>query len=81
MRKKVEVVNYPDGRFAVQFNGTTLGFKVFDKIQTVQPGAIATQCVSSIAFQMARNAETQCQHRSLKPGDPIQHPKSKILAP
>ncbi len=40
VRKKVEVVNYPDGRFAVQFNGATLGFKVFDKIQTVQPGAI-----------------------------------------
>ena len=39
-RQKVEVVNYPDGRFAVQFNGATLGFKVFDKIQTVQPGAI-----------------------------------------
>ena len=40
VRKKVEVVNYPDGRFAVQFNGTALGFKLFDKIQTVQPGAI-----------------------------------------
>jgi len=38
--KKVEVVNYPDGQFAVQFNGTALDFKVFDKIQTVQPGAI-----------------------------------------
>ena len=38
VRKKVEVVNYPDGRFAVQFNGAPLGFKVFDKIQTVQPG-------------------------------------------
>jgi hypothetical protein len=25
VRKKVEVVNYPDGRFAVQFNGTALG--------------------------------------------------------
>jgi Winged helix-turn helix len=40
VRKKVEVVNYPDGRFAVQFDGTALGFRVFDKIQTVQPGAI-----------------------------------------
>src|SRR6202045_150638 len=40
VRKKVEVVNYTDGRFAVQFNGAMLGFKVFDKIQTVQPGAI-----------------------------------------
>jgi hypothetical protein len=40
VRKKVEVVNYPDGRFAVQFDGAALGFRVFDKIQTVQPGAI-----------------------------------------
>jgi hypothetical protein len=40
VRKKVEVVNYPDGRFSVQFNGEPLGFKVFDKIRTVQPGAI-----------------------------------------
>ena len=40
VRKKVEVVNYPDGRFAVQFEGTTFGFTLFDKIQTVQPGAI-----------------------------------------
>jgi len=37
--KRVEVANYPDGRFAVQFNGTALDFKLFDKIQTV-PGAI-----------------------------------------
>jgi hypothetical protein len=28
--KKVEVVNYPDGRFAAQFNGTALDFRVFD---------------------------------------------------
>ena len=40
VRKKVEVVNYPDGRFAVQFHGAALGFKLFDKIQTVQPAAI-----------------------------------------
>jgi hypothetical protein len=39
-RKKVEVVNYPDGRFAVQCNGTSLPFRVFDKIRTVEPGAI-----------------------------------------
>ena len=40
VRRKVEVVNYPDGRFAVQFNGRTLPFRMFDKIQTVQPGTI-----------------------------------------
>jgi len=37
VRKKVEVVNYPDGRFAVQFEGTPLPFRVFDKIQNVAP--------------------------------------------
>ena len=36
VRKKVEVVNYPDGRFAVQFDGMTLSFRVFDKIRTVR---------------------------------------------
>jgi Winged helix-turn helix len=40
MRKQVEVVNYPDGRFVVQFKGVSLPFRVFDKIQTVQPGEI-----------------------------------------
>jgi hypothetical protein len=33
VRKKVEVVNYPDGRFAVQYNGTSLAFRQFDKIR------------------------------------------------
>ena len=37
----------------------------------------STQCVSSIAFRMARGAETQRQHRSFKPGDPIRGPQSQ----
>jgi hypothetical protein len=40
VRKKVDVVNYPDGRFAIRFNGTALPFRMFDKIQTVDAGAI-----------------------------------------
>src|SRR5260370_20835922 len=40
VRKKVEVVNYPDRRFAVHVNGAPLGFKVFDKIQALHPAAI-----------------------------------------
>jgi hypothetical protein len=38
--KMVEVVNYPDGRFAVRHRGADLPFRVFDKIQTVEPGTI-----------------------------------------
>lgn len=40
VRKKTEVVNYPDGRFMVQFEGASLPFRLFDKIQTLQPGTI-----------------------------------------
>jgi hypothetical protein len=39
-RQLVEVVNYPDGRFAVQHKGVALPFTVFDKIRTVEPGTI-----------------------------------------
>jgi hypothetical protein len=31
-RRTVDVVNYPDGRFAVQFEGVSLPFRKFDKI-------------------------------------------------
>ena len=31
VRRKVEVVNYPDGRFAVQFNGRSLRIRMFDQ--------------------------------------------------
>ena len=69
--KKVEVVNYPDGRFAVQFNGMALGFKVFDKIRTVQPGTIvvSTRCVRrwclvDVTKKLVALAQRHCQERA-----------------
>jgi hypothetical protein len=58
-RKKVEVVNYPDGRFAVQFRGTSLPFRMFDKVQTIQPGAIVDnkRLSAVLAMVKARQAE------------------------
>lgn len=38
--KRVMIVNYPDGRFAVQYRGTDLRYRVFDKIQTVDSADI-----------------------------------------
>ena len=58
VRKKVEVVNYPDGRFVVQFNGTALGFRVFDKIQTVQPGAIVDNKRLSAVLEQVKAQQT-----------------------
>ena len=53
-RKKVDVVNYPDGRFTVQFEGTPLPFRVFDKIQTVTPAAIVENKRLGAALAMVR---------------------------
>src|SRR6202035_3226884 len=52
--KKVDVVNYPDGRFAIQFEGTPLTFRVFDKIQTVAPGAIVENKRLGAALAMVK---------------------------
>ena len=63
-RKRVEVVNYPDGRFAVQSNGTALGFKVFDKIQTVPPGAIVdNKRLSAVLEQIKAQQAAYPAHR------------------
>jgi len=40
VRKTVEVVNYPDGRFAVRHAGMDLPFQVFDKGRQVQQGSV-----------------------------------------
>ena len=53
-RKKVDVVNYPDGGFTVQFEGTSLPFRVFDKIQTVAPGAIVENKRLGAALAMVK---------------------------
>jgi hypothetical protein len=53
-RKKVDVVNYPDGRFTVQFEGMPLPFRVFDKIQTVTPGAIVENKRLGAALAMVK---------------------------
>ena len=39
-RKRLTVVNYPDGRFAIRHRGLALPFRVFDKLRRVDQGAI-----------------------------------------
>jgi transposase len=39
-RKRVTVVNYPDGRFAIRHRGRDLPFRVFDKLRRVEQAAI-----------------------------------------
>ena len=64
VRKTVDVVNYPDGRFAVQFEGISLSFRKFDKIQTVEPGEIVENKRLGAALAMVKqNQDTYEPHR------------------
>ncbi len=81
MRKKVEVVNYPDGRFAVQFNGTALGFKVFDKIQTVQPGAIVDNKRLAAVLEQVKAQQAAYPARQQRGHVARQRPPNNLEAP
>ena len=81
VRKKVEVVNYPDGRFAVQFNGATLGFRVFDKIQTVQPGAIVDNKRLSAVLEQVKPQQAAYPPRQQRGHIARQRPPNNLKAP
>jgi hypothetical protein len=80
-RKKVEVVNYPDGRFAVQFEGTSLPFRVFDKIQTVAQGAIVENKRLGAALALVK-AQQATYPPNRRRHDPMrQRPPNNLEAP
>ena len=75
VRKKVDVVNYMDGRFAVRYNGVELPYKVFDKIQTIEPGALVDNkhLTEALAYVQARQATypaTQRRHDATRARPP-----------
>src|SRR4051812_41990500 len=79
--KTVEVVNYPDGRFAVRHDGVALPFRVFDQIQTVSPGAIIEnkRLGAVLAFARERQASYPPNRRR---GDPRRRrPPNNLEAP
>ena len=75
------MVNYPDGRFAVQFNGATLGFKVFDKIQTVQPGAIVDNKRLSAVLEQVKAHQATYPARQQRGHVARQRPPNNLEAP
>jgi hypothetical protein len=79
--KKVEVVNYPDGRFAIQSNGTALDFRVFDKIQTVQPGAIVDNKRLSAVLEQIKAQQAAYPARRQRGHVARQRPPNNLEAP
>jgi hypothetical protein len=80
-RKKVEVVNYPDGRFAAQFNGMALGFKLFDKIQTVPPAAIVDNKRLSAVLEQIKAQQAAYPARQQRGHVARQRPPNNLEAP
>jgi hypothetical protein len=81
VRKKVQVVNYPDGRFAIRAHGIDLPFRVFDKIRTIEPGTIVenkrlTEVLAHVRAQQAAYPPNRRRH------DPArQRPPNNLEAP
>ena len=79
--RTVEVVNYPDGRFAVRHDGVALAFRVFDKIETVAPGAIVENKRLGAALAFARELQASYPPNRRR-GDPRRRrPPNNLEAP
>jgi hypothetical protein len=81
VRKKVDVVNYPDGRFAVQFEGMPLSFRVFDKIQTVQPGTIVENKRLGAALALVKEQQAAYPPHRRRHHPARQRPPNNLEAP
>jgi len=81
VRKKVEVVNYPDGRFAVQFEGSPLNFQVFDKIRTVQPGDIVENKRLAAVLEQVKTQQAGYPPKRQRGHIARQRPPNNIEAP
>jgi len=80
-RKKVDVVNYPDGRFAVQFKGTSVPFRAFDKIQTVAAGAIVENKRLGAALAMLKEQQAAYAPNNRRHDPMRQRPPNNLEAP
>src|ERR1700722_13559961 len=81
VRKKVAVVNYADGRFAVQFNGMPLAFRVFDKIRTVDPGTIVENKRLGAALALVKQQQAAFAPHQRRKDIARQRPPNNLEAP
>jgi hypothetical protein len=81
VRKTVEVVNYPDGRFVVQFAGTALPFRVFDTIQTVPPGAIVENKRLGAALALVKEQQAAYAAKDRRADPARRRPPNNLEAP
>jgi hypothetical protein len=66
--KRVTVVDYPDGRLSIRYNGVEFGYRTFDKIRQVDQGTIADNKRLGPVLAMIRDEQLRREpvHRSTK---------------
>ena len=66
--KRVTVVDYPDGRLAIRYKGIEFAYRIFDKIQQVDQGAIVEnkRLGAALAFIREEQLRRGPQRRSTK---------------
>ncbi len=67
VRKRVTICDYPDGRLEIQYDGVTLPYRTFDKLQSVNRAEVVENKRLGPALEMiaAMQAEREVS-RSLK---------------
>jgi hypothetical protein len=55
--KRVTVVDYPDGRLSIRYQGIELAYRTFDKIRQVDQGAIADNKRLGAVLAMIRDEQ------------------------
>ena len=65
--KRVTVVDYPDGRLAIRYNGVDLAYCTFDKSRQVDQGAIADNKHLGAVLAMIRDEQLRGPQRRSGP--------------
>ena len=55
--KRVSVVDHPDGRLSIRYNGVELAYRTFDKVRHVDQGAIADNKQLGAVLAMIRDEQ------------------------
>jgi Winged helix-turn helix len=77
-RQRVTIIDYPDGRLAIQHNGRNLPYATFDKLQKVNQAAIVEnkrlgEVLAFIAAQQQARGETRSKKAPRRQGQADRH--------
>jgi hypothetical protein len=68
-RRRVDVVEYPDGRLEIRHGGEALPYRVFDKMRQVNQAAIVENKHLGAALELARQLQAQARHHRKRNND------------